>query len=101
MTNTEELQQAWIEEMDSYGFGEYNDFGFEQCNRTVNELEIYEDQITASNWTVGCILEDVRHDSPYLGCQFKIVDYDNGTVRLRRLNDHEYVVASEIFARIR
>ena len=68
---------------------------------TVNAIEIYEDQITASNWRVGCILEDVRHNSPTLGCQFEVIDHDNGNVELRQLSDDEYVITGEIFARIR
>ena len=65
-------------------------------------VEIYEDQITASNWRVGCILEDVRHNSPTLGCQFEVIDHDNnGNVELRQLSDDEYVITGEIFAWIR
>lgn len=66
----------------------------------MSALEIYSDQIAAANWKVGHVLEDARHGSPTLGCQFEIVDYSKNSVELRQLKDDEYIVPAEIFSRI-
>ena len=65
----------------------------------MNTHEIYEDEMRPQP-AIGKILEDVRHSSPTLRCQFRIVDFADGIVSIQELEDDEYVVQSLVYGRV-
>ena len=65
-------------------------------------MVIQRNQIRASNWSIGHILEDVRPNSPTRNQQFAITDYDSKTqvVSLDAIAEIHRVKAEFIFSRI-
>ena len=65
-------------------------------------MVIQGNQIRASNWSIGHILEDVRPNSPTRNQQFEIVDYDAKTqaVSVDVVPEVNHVKAEFIFSRI-